>query len=80
MSHFIICEYHDCEKQHLKELEYNKVVNLSLVETVFKEGRTSIKFVFQKNEPIIWRFINDAIRDLEFERIMDEIKERQFSR
>ncbi len=79
MLYFIMCDYHGCERQHTAELEHNHIVNLLLVETFIKEGRTSIKFVFPKNEPIIWRFINDAIRDLEFDRVTTIAMEHQLA-
>jgi hypothetical protein len=80
MLHFITGEYHGCEQQHLQKFSYNQIVNLALVETIVKEeDATSIKFVFQKNEPILWKFINDAIRDLEYARIMEVVQEKQDS-
>jgi hypothetical protein len=79
MLHFITCEYHGCEQQHLQKYSYNQIINLALVETIVKQDATSIKFVFQKNEPILWKFINDTIRDLEYDRIIDVVQEKQDS-
>jgi len=73
MLHFIMCDYHGCEEQHRRQLKPNQPLNLALVETYTKEGSRSIKFLFQRNEPILWNFINDALRDLELQRINDEV-------
>jgi hypothetical protein len=73
MLHIITCNYHGCEQQHFYtyKLKANQVVNLASIVSFQREGYNQIKFSFDRHDPIIWTFINDAIREKEYERIYD---------
>ena len=79
MANWITCEYHGATNGFGPNngLPINdEPINLDLVETFSREGETSLKFFFQRNQPIVWNFINKATRDLEFERALSLIKEK----
>ena len=74
----ITCNYHGCETQHQAKSVYNKPVNLQLVETFEIKAQSKIVFQFQTNAPLEWNFINDAIRNMEYNRIIDLINSKSY--
>ena len=83
MANWIICDYYGASINSSlpnKGLPINEnPVNLDMCET-FKRynahslGTHHLIFLFQKNEPVIWEFINKELRDLEFNRAIELIK------
>lgn len=65
---WLICDYHGTKTYD------NPPVNLSLVETFEIHKENYIKFMFQNNKPVVWKFENDATRNLEYRRINELIK------
>ena len=71
---WITCEYYGASTNPAlpnNGLPTNIDVNLDWVETFRKSDGNTIVFNFQKNEPLIWNFINDKLRDREYERICE---------
>lgn len=84
MATWIYCDYHNASidpSQPNNGLPINdQPVNLDLCETIKREGvhrmnEHQLIFYFQKSEPVIWRFINAALRDLEYDRAIQLMKE-----
>ncbi len=45
-------------------------LNLEFVETIDREGETAVKFTFKENPEVVWKFTNERLRELEFERAL----------
>ena len=70
MANWIQCSYHDTEQQHARAEINNVPVNLDLAVTIIKVADENIDFIIPTKANITWRFINDAVRNLEYARIM----------
>lgn len=79
MANWMKCEYYDASLDRSKPnngLPINdEPVNLDMCETIKRDevprvGKYFIRFIFQKNEPVGWEFINAELRDKEYNRAL----------
>lgn len=86
MANWITCEYHGASidpSRPNKGLPINdEPVNLDLCETIKRVDVPRMKvhqliFHFSKNPAIVWQFINEKYRDLEYNRALELIKAKQ---
>lgn len=63
MANWIKCAYY-------AEGVNDMPLNLEFVESIDRDGETSVRFSFQENPPVLWNFTNEKVRELEFERAL----------
>jgi hypothetical protein len=63
MANWIKCAYYETGINDMP-------LNLEFVESIDREDETAVKFSFKENPPVIWKFTNERLRELEFERAL----------
>lgn len=73
MALWINCDYHGTKVQHERSGMANQPVNMDLVVSYTLVPNHSIEFIVPTKQNVLWEFINDAVRDAEYQRINDII-------
>ncbi len=84
MANWITCEYHGASLNPAlpnKGLPINdQPLNIELCESIKRINIAGVDpqlvFFFQNTEPVIWSFINEELRDLEFKRVLEKMKSK----